>query len=87
MPTLPYECNDSEWTAVSAGEENVLIQLQTNGPVRLQKGPGVPDVEDLTGIVLERSGGSDTVSFVKTEGEIISIRAIDSDKEEVVVIT
>jgi hypothetical protein len=86
MPTNQYSCDSTGWTGITAGDAAALVQLDTNGPIRVRKESAAPDPSDTFGIVMERNKLA-TISFDVLDGEDLYIRAIDGDDERVTVIT
>lgn len=86
MPTNKYPCDSEAWTQITNGEAAALIQLDTNGPIRVRKQITDPDPSDNSGVVMERNKLG-TISFDALGGENLFVRGIDSDNEFIVVIT
>lgn len=74
MPTLKYTANNTAWTKFTSGDASALVQLGSNGPVKIRKDSADPAPSVTDGIVMSRNTLG-TISFDVLGGENLYMRS------------
>jgi hypothetical protein len=83
MPTKLVPCNDDDWTNLDiAGSTGCVVQMASQGRVRLFMGTDAPSVNDIVGLILGSGLEEAALSNIPL-GEDLWIRAIESELEKV----
>lgn len=86
MPTKTVSCNDEDWmTCDIVGSLGAVVQMSTQGTIRLYMGSEQPSIDDITGIILGQKIDGVAISNIPT-GEELYIRAVESEHEQITII-
>lgn len=84
--TTQHDIGVDAWTAVSAGDGSVLVQLKSRGPVRVHVGDSNPGDNSDVGVTLARNGLQEIGNVGLTGDDNVYVRALRRT-EQIVVVT
>lgn len=85
MAMADLNINSDDWTVVADGATSMIIQLDTDGPVRIRMETEKPAANVRRGITMERNKLGQFAIQTVPSGQKIYARAVDDDAEKLVV--
>lgn len=86
MATKLVTCTNEEWVNCAVlGANSVLIQMASNGPIKVFMGEDAPLAASDVGVVLDRNALAEIAFNGIPAGQDFWIRGIDPDEEKVTI--
>lgn len=85
MAMVDVNVNSDDWVVLADGATSMVIQLDTNGPVKIRMESAKPATNVRSGITMERNKLGQMAVHAVPSGQKVYARAQDDDAEKLVV--